>query len=365
MTATTQATAFVIPTTPDLLPAWDASGTRILVQRPDALVVLRVAEPTVEMRLAPPSFEEGIWSPRGEAVAVTRAGRTVVLRAEAGGAELWAASDGKDEAWAMEAMAWSLDGSLLASLYDVVVVRDAMTGSLAWTHARTREVDHAAGRRPPGVKARIDVYPVCPVAAGWSPDSSLLAVSWDDQVVTVHARDGKVVHESTLSGPEGSSTGGRPGFLRWTSWGRAVYEAGRNRLAECEGIGGLAASDPWRQPAVLSDDGRFAACEGSQHVLYVRDEDGTVRSIPGHPRTIVSLAFSPAGVLATLCRDGVLRRLDNPRGELEECMRLDADACRGQLLWSPRGDWLLATSLASLTAIPMSPRTGLTAAAVL
>ncbi len=76
-----------------------------------------------------------------------------------------------------------------------------------------------------------------------------------------------------------------------------------------------------------------------------------VRGLHGHPRTITALAWSSTGVLATACRDGVVRRLGRVDDEVEAWACLD-DVLPDGLAWSPDGSLLAVCRAGEVVLLP-------------
>jgi len=325
-----------------VLPAWDPTGTRLALVAREGLVVLHVRGPEVRVLGGPRSCPRSIaWSPDGDTLAVAYDDRDFqrLLRVS-DGVELWQSSIGET---AVDDVIWSPDGQQLVYVGNEVVVCAAGTGATLWRRGEKR-TRHVAGvdLRRDGHQihvvehVRIEEDRICPDEAQWSPDAELLVARWEEAFRVLGARDGCVKAEGTVSG----------GVLRFTSWGEVMFEDGKNRLGKCASH----IVDRWARTLTFSLDGRFAAAEGERHCLWVQDENG-VRSLDGHPRTIKAMAWSVNGVLATACRDGVVRRLLRSDGDLEPWARIDAEY--GGLTWSPDGAHLAVCCADAVFVLPV------------
>ena len=302
-------------------PVWCPSGNEVAVSTAEGVAVVRIDAPESAVVLGPPGALHDIaWSPDGRDLAIASFDDGWVRRVcVADGSQKWQASVGGS---AIE-LAWAHSGRSLACLTRDVVVCDAETGAVSWRHDRHRtrgSVSVTTG----GVIERYDSEPVWPDAAAWSPDSALLAVRWPDGWTVLDARDGRVVAEGQMVGAA----------IRWTHEGLAAFESGANRLALFrlpEPIG--TATNCY----AFSADGRYLALEGREHALLVHDRGETI-TLPGHPRTITAMDWSATGVLATACRDGVLRRTSAPWRSLQTWAKPAHRMER--LTWSPRGTHL-------------------------
>jgi WD40 repeat protein len=323
------------------LPAWDPVGERLAVPTRGGLVVVHLREPEP---LVLGGWRERArsmaWSPGGDTLAVAYDERDLqrLLRV-VDCAEIWRSSIGET---AVDDLTWSPDGRQVGFVGEEVVVCSAETGATLWRRGekRTRYVAGVDARREGDrihvvEHVRSEEDRIFPGDAQWSPDAGLLAARWGDAFRVLGARDGEVKAEGTIS----------EGVLRWTSWGEALFEDGKNRLGKC--VSRIA--DRWSRTTTFSRDGRFVAAEGEDHRLWIQDEHG-VRAIDGHPRTIKAMAWSANGVLATACRDGMVRMLSRSDGDLEAWARLDVEY--GALVWSPDGAHLAACCEGSVVVLP-------------
>jgi WD40 repeat protein len=321
---------FVLDVHSDAAPAWDPTSARLAVATREGLCLVPARQPGGLVVLSPPELLRSMsWSPSGELL-VCAADGVDRLRAHRAldGAEVWRCSVGDV---GIDELVWSPDGRHLACVGEAIVVCDGGTGAPRWRHARThlRTSVTIDGRRG-SEQARFVEVTDFPGEVSWSFDSTLLAVRWPGAWRVLAAADGTTVAEGTLPGLPASG-GDR---VLWTSHGDGLFEAGSHRLGHCVLLG-----DRWARSFTFSSDGRWAAAEGDAHRLIVAEGEVT-RVLQGHPRTITAMGWSTDGVLATGCRDGVVRRLAMPQGNIEPWSELPAR--QDSLCWSPDGGLLAA-----------------------
>jgi len=324
-------------------PAWDPTGTRLAVipERGLAIIDLRT-ESVRALGDGRRAVRSMAWSPDGHSIAVALEDRDVqqLLRVD-DGVELWRSAVGET---AIDDVVWSPDGQRIAYVGDALVVCAAESGDVLWRRESRRNL------LVPGVSMRRDAERVRVVEhvtaqeelipcneARWSSDGALIRGRWGEVRCVLAARDG----EPTPEGQEFRD-------VLWTGAGGALSRDSADRVSGER----LRAADRRLGSVTLSPDGRFAAAEGDEHRLWVEDAN-CVRGLHGHPRTITALAWSSTGVLATACRDGVVRRLGRVDGEVEVWARLD-DVLPEGLAWSPDGSLLAVCREGEVVFLPLA-----------
>lgn len=304
---------------------WDPAGKRLAVVVGESIGVLHLGDSALRVLDRPREEARAIaWSPDGAALVITAEDRDEQrLVRVPDGAELWRTSIGEA---LVDEVVWSPDGRRIAYVGDELIVCDAGTGAVLWRRREPRvrtlagvSVTGDVGRPRFAEHVHFEEELLAPGEAHWSPDSGLLAVRWESLFRVLDARDGAVRAEGPVAG----------GVLRWNAGGVPLFTDGARRLAAFTSRIG----DRWARTLTFSRDGRFVAAEGDNHRLWVQDEHG-VRSLNGHPRTITAMAWSKDGVLATACRDRVVRRWSFAN-ELEAWANLAVQD--GGLFWSPDG----------------------------
>jgi dipeptidyl aminopeptidase/acylaminoacyl peptidase len=318
----------------------------------------RPLEPVVSLSIVSRGYVPLRWAPdRAELATVSAAGVTLV-DAETG--TVRTLGDHGD----VHALAWSPDARTLAlaaeSSFPGVRAIAASDGAPPWSHEREPDCIDTLRWSPDGrwlAAVMLDAV-VLDAATGrahirlaqtiddlrWSPCSRYILVrslSHSRHVpgqFRVHAvEDGRELHGGPLADDD---------YLGWTDAGAELFRDGATRL----GAVSTRIVDRWRRSLTYSEDGTHVAAEGDRHTLWIETPDG-IRSLDGHPRTILGLAWSSRRELATGCRDGCLR-LARAEGPLERHWSAPEGERTARVAWSGDGAWLAVVTEQRVCVLP-------------
>jgi WD40 repeat protein len=226
----------------------------------------------------------------------------------------------------IRAIAFSTNGSQIATVGDLnqFGLCDAVTGQPVVTFGTQ------AGN-PSGYREAI-----------FSPDSLTLASFSGEPGVSIwDARTGKKVASLV---PEESGVSGHVIALAYSPNGRRIASSQYGFGNSICMWNAATYREVWRQVVhggydalAFSPDGRFLATGGDQ-LLDIRDAESgeIVQSLPGFPRSICGLAYSPdGGRIASASSDGAVRVWDSVSGQ--ELITLDGEGELLNVAFSPEG----------------------------